>query len=112
MGQAGVEAFQERQRAEREAEGGAESTSVPGASAGPRTRIIARFTSDPAELLISGGLAAGRELANAPAIVDAPRGDGHIVMFSFNPFWRGETLGSYAMLFNALLHHEHLGVGG
>jgi hypothetical protein len=72
---------------------------------------VARFASDPAELLISGGLVAGREMANAPAIVDAPRGDGHVVMFSFNPFWRGETLGSYAMLFNALLHHEHLGVG-
>ena len=54
---------------------------------------------------------AGAELANAPAVVDAARGDGHIIMFSFNPFWRGETLGSYAMVMNALLHHEHLGAG-
>jgi hypothetical protein len=51
-------------------------------------------------------------MANAPAVVDSPRGDGHVVMFSFNPFWRGETHGTYAMLFNALLHHDHLGVGG
>ena len=50
-------------------------------------------------------------MANAPAVVDAPRGDGHIVMFSFNPFWRGETLGSYAMLLNAVLHHDDLGAG-
>jgi hypothetical protein len=112
MGQAGVEAFQEQQREEREAEGQAAASPRPAAGGGtPRARIIARFASDPAELLISGGLVSGRELANAPAIVDAPRGEGHVVMFSFNPFWRGETLGSYAMLFNALLHHEHLGVG-
>jgi hypothetical protein len=32
-------------------------------------------------------------------------------MFAFNPFWRGGTLGSYALLFNALLHHGHLNVG-
>jgi hypothetical protein len=114
MGQARVEAFQEQQRAEREAEGQAEGGGRGGAAfgaGGPGTRIIARFAADPAELLISGGLTNGRELANAPAVVDASLGEGHIVMFSFNPFWRGETLGSYAMLFNALLHHEHLGAG-
>ncbi len=114
MGQSGVEAFQEKQRAEREAEGQAEGGGRGGAGfggGGSSTRIIARFASDPTELLISGGLTNGRELANAPAVVDASLGDGHVVMFSFNPFWRGETLGSYAMLFNALLHHENLGVG-
>ena len=100
-------------KAEREAESGEDTGAAAGdAEAGrPSTRIVARFAAQPTDLLISGGLVAGAELANAPAVVDAPRGDGHIVMFSFNPFWRGETLGSYAMVLNALLHHEHLGVG-
>ena len=94
--------------AEEGAGGGREGFGGGGSSS---ARIVARFAAQPTNLLISGGLVAGSELANAPAVVDAPRGDGHIVMFSFNPFWRGETLGSYAMVLNALLHHEHLGVG-
>ncbi len=110
MGEAGVEAFREAQRAEGEV--GQETGGRGGAGAsGPTARIVARFAAQPTDLLISGGLVAGNEMANAPAVVDAPRGDGHIIMFSFNPFWRGETLGSYAMVMNALLHHEHLGVG-
>ncbi|MCJ7629080.1 MAG: hypothetical protein MUO50_11925, partial [Longimicrobiales bacterium] len=110
MGQAGVEAFREAERAERESEEGAGGRGAAGAA--PSTaRIVARFAAQPTDLLISGGLVAGAEMANAPAVVDAPRGEGHIIMFSFNPFWRGETLGSYAMVMNALLHHEHLGAG-
>ncbi len=100
LGQEGVEAFEQAQAEEAEEEG----------SEGPQARIIARFAESPEGLLISGGLRGGGELANAPAVVDAARGAGHVLMFSFNPFWRGETHGSYAMVFNALLHHEHLGV--
>jgi hypothetical protein len=70
-----------------------------------------RFASDPKSLLISGGLTNGAELAHAPGLVDVPLGAGHVVMFSFNPFWRSETLGSYALVFNALLHHGSLGTG-
>jgi hypothetical protein len=43
--------------------------------------------------------------------VDVRLGEGHIVMFGFNPFWRGETLGSYGLVFNALLHHGALDSG-
>ncbi len=109
MGQAGVEAFREAERAKREAEE-AEGPADPSTSA-PSTRVVVSFPAQPTDLLISGGLVAGSELVNAPAVVDAPKGDGHIVMFSFNPFWRGETLGAYAMLLNAVLHHDHLEVG-
>ena len=110
MGEAGVEAFREAERAEREAEADAGGGAAAGAT-GPSTRIVARFAAQPRDLLISGGLVAGGEMANAPAVVDAPVGDGHVIMFSFNPFWRGETLGAYAMVMNALLHHESLGAG-
>jgi len=40
-----------------------------------------------------------------------PLGDGHVVMFSFNPFWRSHTHGSYALLFNVLMHHDALSAG-
>jgi hypothetical protein len=106
LGQAGVEAFREAQQGVEEGD-----RFGFGGGGGPEARIVARFPSDPKELLISGGLVAGGEMANAPALVDAPVGEGHIVLFAFNPFWRGETLGSYALVLNAILHHDHLGVG-
>jgi hypothetical protein len=108
MGEAGVEAFREQ---EAEEAGGQQGRGGFGGGTSS-ARIIARFAADPADLLISGGLNNGSEMAGAPAVVDAPLGDGHVVLFSFNPFWRGETLGAYGMVFNAFLHHQHLGVGG
>jgi hypothetical protein len=106
-GEAGVEEFRRLQPAGSEQAG-------PAGGAGAqqvRARTIFRFASDPQNLLISGGLTNGGELAHMPALVDVPLGQGHVVMFSFNPFWRSETLGSYALVFNALLHHGNLGVG-
>ncbi len=105
LGQPGAEAFREKQQ--EEAQGAAQSRTP---SPSP-TRIVARFPARPTELLISGGLVAGAEMTNAPSLIDAGYGEGHVVLFSFNPFWRGETLGSYGFLFNAFLHHEHLDAG-
>ncbi|MBZ5581761.1 MAG: hypothetical protein LAQ30_06050 [Acidobacteriia bacterium] len=75
-----------------------------------RPRVIVRFAPEN-ELLVSGMLAGGRELANQPAVVDAPRGKGHILMFANNPMWRNQTQGSYFLLFNAMLNYNSLGVG-
>jgi hypothetical protein len=107
MGQQAVEEFRAQQGDD--AEQGFGGGRFGGASVTART--VLRFASDPAELLISGGLTDGAELAHAPALVDVPLGSGHIVMFSFNPFWRSQTLGSYALVFNALLHHGNLSAG-
>ena len=103
LGVAGVEAF-------REAEEDDESPGGGGSSGAPtdHIRIVMRFAAQTDDLLISGGLKNGQALANAPAVVDVPVGDGHVVMFSFNPFWRGHTHGSYALLFNTLMHHDAL----
>ena len=75
-----------------------------------RPRIVLRFA-DEKELLVSGMLAGGRELANAPAVVDVPVGKGHIVLFANNPIWRQETQGSFFLLFNAMLNYDHLDAG-
>jgi hypothetical protein len=110
LGEAGVTEFRRQQR------DGAEEQAGPGgpgagAAQAVRARTIFRFAPDPRNLLISGGLTNGEELAHMPALVDVPVGAGHVVMFSFNPFWRSETLGSYALVFNALLHHGNLDAG-
>src|SRR5262245_15498588 len=76
-----------------------------------RPRVVLRFASDEKNLLISGMLAGGSELANAPAVVDVPVGQGHVVMFANNPMWRHQTQGSFFLVFNAALNFDQLGVG-
>ena len=75
-----------------------------------RPRVVLRFA-DSRDLLYSGLLASGSDLAGRPAVIDQPMGNGHIVMFAINPVWRGETQGSYALLLNAILHYDHLDLG-
>ena len=75
-----------------------------------RPRIVLRFADDK-DLLVSGMLAGGRELAGHPVVVDVPRGKGHVLLFANNPMWRNETQGSYFLLFNAMLNFDHLGAG-
>jgi hypothetical protein len=75
-----------------------------------RPRIVLRFAPEK-DLLASGMLAGGSELAGKPAVVDVPVGRGHVVMFANNPMWRHETHGSFSLLFNAILNYDYLGVG-
>jgi hypothetical protein len=75
-----------------------------------RPRVVLRFAEEK-DLLVSGMLAGGSELANQAAVVDVPRGKGHVLLFANNPMWRNETQGSYFLLFNAMLNFDHLGVG-
>jgi Tol biopolymer transport system component len=75
-----------------------------------RPRVVVRFAPE-SELFVSGMLAGGRPLANSPAMVDVPRGKGHVLLFANNPMWRNETQGSYFLLFNAMLNYDHLSAG-
>jgi len=75
-----------------------------------RPRVVLRYA-DAKELLVSGLLDNGGELAQHAAIVDAPYGEGHVVLFSNNPFWRAETKGSYFLVFNAIMNFDSLGAG-
>jgi len=73
-------------------------------------RVIFRYA-DAKDLLISGLVEAGDEIAQHPAVVDAPFGKGHVVLFSINPVYRGETRGTYAMVLNTILHFDSLNSG-
>lgn len=75
-----------------------------------RPRIVLRFAAEK-DLLVSGMLAGGSELAGKPAVVDVPVGKGHVVMFANNPMWRHQTHGSFSLLFNAALNYDNLGAG-
>ena len=73
-----------------------------------RPRVVLRFASEEKNLLVSGMLTGGSELANAPAVIDVPVGRGHVVMFATNPMWRHQTQGSFFLLFNAVLNFDSL----
>ena len=75
-----------------------------------RPRVVLRF-GDASELLVSGLVDNAGEIAQHPAVIDAPFGNGHIALFSNNPFWRGETQGSYFLVFNAILNFDNLNAG-
>ncbi len=79
-------------------------------NAAERPRVVLRFA-DEADLFISGMLSGGGELAGKPAVIDAPHGTGHVLMFANNPMWRSETHGSYFLIFNAMLNYQHLDAG-
>jgi len=66
---------------------------------------------DSKDLLVSGLLAGGKEIAQHPAVIDVPVEKGHVVLFSNNPVWRGETRASYALVWNAILNFDSLNTG-
>jgi len=75
-----------------------------------RPRVILRYA-DTRELLVSGLVENGGEIAQHAAVVDVPLDKGHVIAFSNNPIWRGETEGSYFLVFNALLNFDRLDAG-
>src|SRR5262249_44591204 len=75
-----------------------------------RPRVVLRYA-DAKDLLVSGLVEAGSEIAQHAAVIDVPVGEGHVVLFSNNPFWRAETQGSYFLVFNAILNFDQLNVG-
>ncbi len=73
-------------------------------------RVVLRFAPEK-DLLLSGMIVSGNEIAEKPAVVDVPHGKGHVVLFANNPFWRGETMGSFFLVFNAMMNYDHLNAG-
>jgi hypothetical protein len=83
-------------------------TAIVSARERMRARPIVSFTRNANDLLISGLLANGEELAGKAAVVDAPLGKGHVVMFGIRPLWRWETQGTFALPLNAIANWNHL----
>ncbi|HTU46612.1 MAG TPA: M14 family zinc carboxypeptidase [Bryobacteraceae bacterium] len=75
-----------------------------------RPNVILRFA-EQKNLLLSGLLESGDAIAERPVVVDAHLGKGNVLLFANNPIYRGETIGSYALVFNAILNFDHLKPG-
>ncbi len=73
-----------------------------------RPEVILRF-SDAKTLLLDGLLDKPSSIAEHAVVVDAHLGEGNVLLFGNNPVYRGETIGTYALVFNAILNYQHLG---
>jgi len=75
-----------------------------------RGRVVVRYA-NAKDLLISGLVDNGGEIAQHPAVLDLPVGQGHLVLFSINPVYRGETRGTYSLVLNTVLNFDSLNAG-
>jgi hypothetical protein len=70
--------------------------------------IVMKYATE-GDICLSGIVQSQDEIKGKAAIVDFPLGKGHIVMFTFNPFWREMSQGSYMLVYNAILNYNDLG---
>jgi hypothetical protein len=75
-----------------------------------RGNIVLRYAPTDS-VFMSGYVSHPPQLATQPAIVSVPTGRGHVVMFGFNPLHRYQSHGTFAMVWNAIVHWDQLGVG-
>jgi hypothetical protein len=71
--------------------------------AGSTVRVIARYPQRAEDVLLSGYLQGAANIAGKAAMVEASVGRGRVVMYGFRPQHRGQPVGTFKLLFNALL---------
>ena len=65
-------------------------------------RIIARYPDDPKQILLSGWALGTEKIAGKAALVQINIGKGKIILFGFRPQYRGQSLATFPLLFNAI----------
>jgi hypothetical protein len=65
-------------------------------------RIIATYPKDPKQILLSGWALGAEKIAGKAALVEFTIGKGKIVLFGFRPQYRGQSLATFPLLFNAI----------
>lgn len=77
---------------------------------GMSKNVLLRYSSAD-DLFLSGLVINPQGLANRPAVVSMPVGEGHAVLFGFNPLHRYQTHGMFALAWNAIMNWNQLDVG-
>ncbi len=65
-------------------------------------QIIAKYPDNPKDVLLSGYALGAEKIAGKAALVEFTIGKGKIVLFGFRPQYRGQSLATFPLLFNAI----------
>ena len=65
-------------------------------------RVIASYPTDPKQILLSGWALGAEKIAGKAALVEIKVGKGKIILFGFRPQYRGQSLATFPLLFNAI----------
>lgn len=82
-------------------EGGTQNSGTQ-SSGTQNVTVIARYPSDPKQVLLSGWALGAEKIAGKAALVEVKMGKGKIILFGFRPQYRGQSLATYPLLFNAI----------
>lgn len=58
--------------------------------------------------LASGYLLGSEYMNDYAAALDVHHGTGHVILLGFQPQWRGQPMGTFRILFNALLFNKNI----
>jgi hypothetical protein len=75
-----------------------------------RGRTVLRYAPG-REVFMSGFVSHPAQLGDQAALVTLPVGEGQAVLFGFNPLHRFQSHGTFALVWNALLHWDQLRLG-
>ena len=65
-------------------------------------QIIAKYPENPKNILLSGWALGAEKIAGKAALVEVKIGKGKMILFGFRPQYRGQSLATFPLLFNAL----------
>ncbi len=71
-------------------------------AADANVKVIAKYPTDAKNILLSGHALGAERIAGKAALVEIKIGKGKIILFGFRPQYRGQSLATFPLLFNAI----------